>query len=285
MTLYEVFSGVCLLYHDFHLQRCFSHFKPHVPVFCIDHCQEGRLEWEMEDGTCFFMGAGDMQLNSRVQHGGIFHFPLRVYRGITVCIFTEEAAASLANVLDDFQVDIHALQAKFIRGIRPFIVRAKLHMEHIFAELYAVPEGIRKPFLKVKVLELLLFLSALEVPRHSEEFLYLGREQVGKAKGIMALITSSPEKHYTLEELAAEFQFPVASMTRCFKAVYGTSIHTFMKTYRMNTAAILLRKTKTSITDLALQAGYENVSKFSAAFKTVMGQTPSDYRKFVSGMD
>ena len=36
-------------------------------------------------------------------------------------------------------------------------------MEHIFSELYAVPAGIRRGYFKVKVLELLLFLSALDV--------------------------------------------------------------------------------------------------------------------------
>ena len=36
-------------------------------------------------------------------------------------------------------------------------------VEHIFSELYAVPAGIRRGYFKVKVLELLLFLSALDV--------------------------------------------------------------------------------------------------------------------------
>ena len=44
-------------------------------------------------------------------------------------------------------------------------------MAHIFAELYSVPEAIRKGYFKVKILELLLFLSAFPVqaaqPQHS----------------------------------------------------------------------------------------------------------------------
>ncbi|WP_220094320.1 AraC family transcriptional regulator [Paenibacillus sp. YN15] len=285
MTHYEVFPGVHLLYHDFRMDRCYSHFKPIAPVFCIDHCRDGRLEWEMSDGSSFFMGAGDMQLNSRARHGGMFQLPLGYYRGITVSIFTAEASGPLSNVLDGFNVDIHALRAKFCRSIRPFVIRARLHIEHIFAELYAVPEEIRGPFLKIKVLELLLFLSAMEVPPHAEEYVYFGKEQVEKTKAIMALITSAPEKHYTLEELSARFQFPVASMTKCFKGVYGTPIYAYMKTYRINAAAMKLRKTKDSITAIALQTGYENAGKFSAAFKSVLGQTPSDYRKSVSQMD
>ncbi len=35
-------------------------------------------------------------------------------------------------------------------------------IEHIFADLYAVPEQIKLPYFKVKILELLLYLEALE---------------------------------------------------------------------------------------------------------------------------
>lgn len=42
------------------------------------------------------------------------------------------------------------------------IMRENISIEHIFSELYSVPENIRKGYHKVKVLELLLFLSGLD---------------------------------------------------------------------------------------------------------------------------
>jgi AraC-like DNA-binding protein len=33
-------------------------------------------------------------------------------------------------------------------------------------------------------------------------------------------------------------------------------------------------------TDIASDLGYDNVSKFSNAFREVMGKTPGEYRKF-----
>ena len=41
-------------------------------------------------------------------------------------------------------------------------MRATPQMEHIFAQLYQVPQSIQRGYFKVKVLELLLFLSCLE---------------------------------------------------------------------------------------------------------------------------
>jgi AraC-like DNA-binding protein len=68
-------------------------------------------------------------------------------------------------------------------------------------------------------------------------------------------------------------------MKNCFRAVYGTSIYAYMKAYRMNAAAVRLRRTKDSITSVAMQMGYDNASKFSAAFKSVFGMTPAEYRR------
>lgn len=281
MTDYTVFPGINLLFNDFHIDRCISYFQPGVEIFCIDHCREGRLEWEMHDGTCMYMEAGDLQMNSRSQHGGMFQFPLRHYHGITVSICMDQAAAVLSDVLDGLKVDVKALRERFCRDDRPFIIRAGSSMEHIFSELYSVPDAIRVPFFKIKVLELLLFLSTLDVPQRAGERPYFYKTQVEKVKAIMALITARPERHYTLEELSAKFDFPMTSMKICFRGVYGTSMYAYIKAYRMNAAAVRLRRTKDSITSIALHMGYDNASKFSAAFKSVLGMTPSEYRKSV----
>ena len=281
MTSYTVFPGVNLLYHDFHMECCRSYFQPGVEFFCIDHCREGRLEWEMQDGSCLYMETGDLQMNTRSRHYGMFQFPLRHYHGLTVSICMEEAAAVLSDVLEGFAVNIGALRDKFCREDLPFIIRAGASIEHIFSELYSVPETIRVPFFKIKVLELLLFLSTLEASPGAGERPYFYKTQVEKTKAIMALITSKPEYRYTLEELSSMFDFPITSMKNCFRGVYGTSIYAYMKKYRMNAAAIRLHKTRDSITSISLQMGYENISKFSAAFKSVIGMTPSEYRKSI----
>ena len=42
-------------------------------------------------------------------------------------------------------------------------------IDHIFQELYAVPEQIKLPYFRIKVLELLLYLDALELPKDAEK--------------------------------------------------------------------------------------------------------------------
>lgn len=52
-----------------------------------------------------------------------------------------------------------------------------------------------------------------------------------------------------------------------------------MKKYRMEYAAVLLQQTTSSVADIAVKVGYENQSKFAAAFKEIMGISPMQYRK------
>ncbi len=52
-----------------------------------------------------------------------------------------------------------------------------------------------------------------------------------------------------------------------------------MKEYRIRKAAQLLRETEDSIAEIAARVGYENQSKFTAAFKELMQTLPTAYRK------
>lgn len=51
-----------------------------------------------------------------------------------------------------------------------------------------------------------------------------------------------------------------------------------MKEYRIKEAAILLRQTSSTVSDISLQVGYINQSKFASAFREIMKISPSEYR-------
>ena len=71
-------------------------------------------------------------------------------------------------------------------------------------------------------------------------------------------------------------------MKNCFKSVYGSPIFTYMRNYRMNYAASLLRSDKTlKVAEIAGLVGYDSPSKFASAFHQTMGKTPLEYRKSI----
>jgi AraC-like DNA-binding protein len=251
-----------------------------MEMFCIDHCREGRIEQDMGNGAYAYLETGDLKIDNRKHHDTHFEFPLCHYHGITVTLYMEQAAKTLFSELNSFSIDLYALQRKYLLEKDIYMVRGQGAIEHIFSELYTVPERIKKTYFKIKVLELLLFLDALEIPSGQEERPYFYRSQVEKIKAIQAFMTTDVQKHYTLEELSARFDIPLTSMKSCFKGVYGTSIFAYMRAYRMNRAAVLLRTSRQeNIAEISGLVGYDSPSKFAVAFKEVMGKSPLEYRK------
>ena len=279
ITIYEVFPGVSLSYNDFHIRYYESEFKPDRNLFCIDHCREGRLEYPAADDAYSYVEAGDLKLDRRLTHTGHFEMPLSHYHGAMVSFDMDAACRSLPQEIKDFPVNLRALQEKFCGGIYPYVVHGAGSIEHIFGELYAVPEKIKRPYFKIKILELLLYLEALELPENPAEKPYFYRTQVEKAKAVQQFLVGHMDENFTQEEMSRRFDIPLTPLKNCFKSVFGASIGSYLLEYRMNQAAVFLRtKREMSVAEIAGCVGYDSPSKFAAAFRRKMGMTPMDYR-------
>ncbi len=279
ITIYEVFPGVSLSYNDFHIRYYDSEFKPDRNLFCIDHCREGRLEYPVADDAYSYVEAGDLKLDRRLTHTGHFEMPLSHYHGAMVSFDMDAARRSLPQEIKDFPVNLRALQEKFCGGIYPYVVHGAGSIEHIFGELYAVPEKIKRPYFKIKILELLLYLEALELPENPAEKPYFYRTQVEKVKAVQQFLVGHMDENFTQEEMSRRFDIPLTPLKNCFKSVFGASIGSYLLEYRMNQAAVFLRtKREMSVAEIAGRVGYDSPSKFAAAFRRKMGMTPMDYR-------
>jgi AraC-like DNA-binding protein len=280
MTCYGLFPGIDIIFNDFHMQACFSEFRPKVDMIGIDHCREGRIEGKYRN-SYLYMQRGDLQINAKEHHICGFELPLSHYHGATVAIYVEEAEAALTWVFDGFPVDLRVLREKFCTGRTPFILRDEEHVAHIFGDIYSAPEGVKTDYLRLKVLELLLFLQNMDARAAAEKPTYFPKKQVGTVKEIMKYITGNIDRRITQQELSRKFSIPLTSMKLCFKGVYGMSIYDFIRSYRMQAAALMLRESEDNIAVIAGRVGYDNASKFASAFKTETGRSPGEYRKTV----
>ena len=148
-------------------------------------------------------------------------------------------------------------------------------VEHIFSELYAVPAGIRRGYFKVKVLELLLFLSALDVAHEKHGYT---AAQVRLARAARDALLASTEDDVTISALAQELGASPSQLAASFRGVYGMTPAAFLRAQKMHSAAQLLRTSDRTVLDIAGQFGYDNASKFAKAFRSVIGVSPSAYR-------
>jgi AraC family transcriptional regulator len=67
---------------------------------------------------------------------------------------------------------------------------------------------------------------------------------------------------------------------RKFRELTGESVHGCVRRLRLERSMSLLRNTDGTITDIALDCGYETPEAFSKAFKAVYGLKPTEARRF-----
>lgn len=278
LTDYDLFPGVRLSYCSVHMDRLDIGDAAQGDLIEIHHCREGRIEQEFEDHF-FYLTPGDLSIAIRTHAVKAFSFPLRHYHGVTITIDTRVAPACFSALLDDVQVQPMEVARKLCGDRQCHIIRGERYVEHIFSELYSVPENIRAGYMKLKVLELLLVLHGLNPAPRPEDEIALSRFQVQLAKRAAAHLSAHMDRHITIAALARHFNVSETHLKLAFKGVFGVPIFSYMRIQRMQMAAQLLIHSDRSIADVAAESGYENSGKFSAAFREITGESPSGYRR------
>ena len=279
VTVYPVFSGIELVYYDVHMQSCDINLAKGREMLIITHCQEGRIEFEYKNGEYLYLASGDLSIQKNTENIRHRYCPLSHYHGVSVAIDMNRVPRCFSCILDDVFVSPEELEMKFCSEKPYSIMRENISIEQNFSELYSVPENIRKGYHKVKVLELLLFLSGLEYKGESEERRYFSRSQVTAAKEAKKYLLAHLDEHITITELADMLGISPTSLKICFKGVYGDTINGYITNYKMQKAASLLKNTDKSVLEIAGIVGYNNGSKFAGAFRKVMNKSPNEYRK------
>ena len=282
MTAQRVFDGAYIMYNDFCMASCASTFQltGRKAMLAIDHCRAGRIEMEWKPGIYTYLQEKELRIDNRESHNGHVLFPLEHYQGITIGFDMNVAERALQAVFPGFSVKLDDIQQKFVNGNKPYVLKEDTGIEHIFSELYHLPDKVRKEYIQLKVLELLLYLDALTISDSLEDRPYFYRSQVEKIKAVHDFIANEIGKHYTTETLAEMFSISPTALKKGFKEIYNDSLYAYLRRIRLNTAIKLLKtEPEKSIGEIASIVGYDNQGKFSAAFKSMMGVTPLEYRK------
>lgn len=270
MRCYPLFPGIALVYKDVHARSCLFHRDTPPHVFEIHHCREGRMEGSAGEDL-FYMGPGDLSVCQPKNGAHSSNYPLQHYHGITVIIDVDRAPRCLSCFLEDVDVEPGNLMKKFCADGGIFIARSRPFIAHVFAELYSVPEEIRAGYLKVKVLELMLFLTAMDADSDELSHRCFTPSQKLLAQQVSAYLSRHMDRRITLEELAEKFHVSGTQIKSSIRGVYGTSLYAMIRGQKMQDAARLLLTTDLTILEIAGRYGYDNASKFAAAFKAVLG--------------
>jgi AraC family transcriptional regulator len=95
---------------------------------------------------------------------------------------------------------------------------------------------------------------------------------------VLGLLAEQPEARHTLTELARYAGLSRYHFLRTFKSVTGVTPRQWLIRARLQRAAQLLRSGSTPVTEIAFEAGFEDLSNFIRTFRREFGFSPSHYR-------
>jgi AraC family transcriptional regulator len=99
-----------------------------------------------------------------------------------------------------------------------------------------------------------------------------------KLQRVTDYIHDNLREELTLEKISQTLSMSPYHFAHVFKQAVGVAPHHYVVKCRIDRAKALLRGTDLSVTEIASQVGYSNLSHFSVAFHKRIGQTPSRYR-------
>jgi transcriptional regulator GlxA family with amidase domain len=104
--------------------------------------------------------------------------------------------------------------------------------------------------------------------------------QIGPA---LRLIHAEPAAPWTVAKLAAGAGMSRSAFAARFTNLVGEPPMGYVTWWRLHTAAVALRTTRTDVAEIAASAGYESAAAFSKAFRRLIGEPPASYRRAAAG--
>jgi len=132
--------------------------------------------------------------------------------------------------------------------------------------------------IKIKLLEL-LHLLAIYNADFSQSVLHSKKQTKMPKRNITRLLNNSNTLKLTIKDLAHLSGKSISTFSRDFKSLYNMAPNKWLQEKRLAHAHQLLIDTDLSVTHIASDVGYENVSHFIKSFKNKYKITPKQFKR------
>ncbi|AIQ45804.1 hypothetical protein R70723_07855 [Paenibacillus sp. FSL R7-0273] len=165
------------------------------------------------------------------------------------------------------------------RGLHPGLLDSlKTIIDVIYAEMQ-VNEPFSRMCITAKTMELFALLQR-HIPRTPLDAEQESRRlaSLKTMQSIIDYLQSNYTSPLTLAETAQAFNLSTFHFCRLFKSLAGTNFKQYLDAIRVDAAEEQIRSTRDSITNIALECGFNNLRTFNRVFKSVKGYNPSSLR-------
>lgn len=244
-----------------------THIHPHAVEICYLErgCQTYRAagrEYHLVGGDVFVTTPGEPHdTGGRVEERGILYWMnLKMPQpGGSILMLPVKESGALVSQLS-------SLPHRHFPG-RPAL-------KQIFNEVFGLYERPTEPLIRIAIAnQLVRFILETINCAHRHE----GIHRSPVISKLVERIKSSPERNYSLVELASEAELSLSRFKSKFKAQIGIAPHEFILRCKMEAAKEMLLDRRKSVTDTAMELGFSSSQYFATVFRRFTQQTPVEF--------
>ena len=233
---------------------------------------EGELSLTLDNRTQVLHAGEIAFINSETVHGAT------PKDSVYECIVFNLAFLKTGNALCDEFIDDLLSHTAYLLAF-PKDDEVKKLVDAIFTQI--ADESLGSPFQVIGLYHQLLGKIQLKklFTSHLPPSSMHDEKKVVKLKTVLKYIRENFDKDITLDNMAAVAGFSNKYFCKFFKDMTGTTPINYLLTYRIERAARKLLGTDLSVTQIAYDCGFNDLSYFIKTFKAFKKVSPKDYRK------
>ena len=247
----------------------------HGELVGFSHCDstyyQARKESDVTVLEYITKGTGTLKVNGNIYHpaeGDVYLLPLYTnhiyYSGDNDP--WEKYFINIRGNLPSVLINQYHLELKY--------VFRKSNTEELFKEIYSCAKSDMDKDLRQELFTSLVHRIFIRLQHCSNNTL-----EADDATMIKGIIDNSPNKIYSIQELADKIGRSKDFVIKIFKRKYGITPHLYINARKFETAKLMLSETNLQIEQIAYSLGYQSPEHFSTQFKKQAHVSPRAFRE------
>jgi len=230
--------------------------------------------------SLFIPQPGDILLiGARIPHAYLSHSPKKINRdqGKQIIFSTEAFGADFLNLPEAISISSLLDSSNGAVLFRNSSVKKKI-LKYFTGMIHDRPS--LQMVKAIAIIELLAFhIDEAELLMQNLENTTMNKKAQSRINKVYTYLVSNFQNHITLKDIAKLVHMTEESISRYFKKHTGKSIFESLNEIRLNNACELLIETDMTISQIAGESGFNNISNFNRKYKIQYNETPKEWRK------
>lgn len=260
-------KGPILPYH-WHKELEFLYLAKGEAVFTLDD-----TSYTLKSGDCLFINSGKI-------HSGFSNTEITQYISV---VFDIDLLTSTFDISKELFNDIVTGKYNILQHFTPDIPSHSKVISELKTIIYELENANFAYELVIKSRLLSIFTIILRNSLYTKEIGNKKSISLDKKyelfKKILSFIEKNCNNKIKLSDISRETNLTPQYLCTFFKNMTNISIVQYINNYKIEKAASMLKISNLTITDIALECGFDNISYFNRVFKKQFNCSPSEFRE------